>query len=304
MEAQRCCLEGNAEMSTSRRGAALATTQAAAADGSREFVFTDADFRELAQIAYLRAGIALSQNKHDLVYSRVSRRLRALGMSSFREYREALNAGDDTELERFINAISTNHTKFFREDHHLFHFKDNIAAPFARGQGGRRRLRVWSAGCSSGEEPYSIAVILRHEISDIAQHDVRILATDIDTDILQKASCGDYQVTALEEIPDRYRKFLSQSGEDRVVVDEKVRSLITFRRLNLIESWPVKGPFDAIFCRNVMIYFDQRTKTKLIERFTSLIRPGGWLYIGHSESLIGAHPGLSLVGRTIYRREP
>ncbi len=294
-------------MSTIRRGAAaLATTQPVAADSNREFVFTDTDFRELAQIAYLRAGIALSENKHDLVYSRVSRRLRALGMGSFREYREALNAGDDTELERFINAISTNHTKFFREDHHLFHFRDNVVAPFARGQGDRRRLRIWSAGCSSGEEPYSIAVILRHDIADIARQDVRILATDIDTDILQKASRGDYPVTALEEIPDRYRKYLLQSNEDddRVVVEEKVRSLVAFRRLNLIEAWPVKGPFDVIFCRNVMIYFDQKTKTKLIERFTSLIRPGGWLYIGHSESLIGAHPGLTLVGRTIYRREP
>jgi len=291
-----------------RETTTLAYQEPAAAEAGREFAFSDADFRELVQIAYQRAGIALSDNKRDLVYSRVSRRLRALDMTSFREYREALNAGDDTELERFINAISTNHTKFFREAHHLSHFKDHVAAAFAKSQGGGRgRLRVWSAGCSSGEEPYSIALILRQEIPDTARHDIRILATDIDTDILRKASRGDYPVTSLDEIPDRYRKLFQSKGDEeaeRVVVDDKVRSLITFRRLNLIETWPVKGPFDAIFCRNVMIYFDQKTRTRLIERFTSLIRPRGWLYIGHSESLIGAHPGLSLVGRTIYRREP
>ena len=277
-------------------------------DGPREFAFSEADFRSLAQVAYEYAGIALSDSKRNLLYSRLSRRLRALGLSAFREYRDYL-AGNEREIEMFINSISTNHTKFFREEHHFDHLRSHLVLPFAQAMKatGNRRLRIWSAGCSSGEEPYTIAVVLKREIRDLHACDVRILATDIDTDVLAKAARGEFTLNTIDEVPKAYQGYFnatSGSGADgKVSMDPDIKSLITFRRLNLMQPWPFRGHFDAIFCRNVMIYFDGPTKSALIDRFVQQIRPGGWLYIGHSESLIGAHPGLQSVGRTIYRRD-
>jgi chemotaxis protein methyltransferase CheR len=290
-----------------RAATAPPNSDLAAADTQREFAFSKGDFEFLAALAYQRAGISLSDSKRNLVYGRLSRRLRALGLSSFGEYRQYLES-DESESERFINSISTNHTKFFREAHHFTHLRSSAAELFAQQDQKRtvRRLRVWSAGCSTGEEPYTIALVLRREIADMARHDVKILATDIDTDVLAKASRGEYAAEALEQIPDPFCRFFKPVEEGNaatVKVGPDVRSLITFRPLNLVESWPIKGPFDAIFCRNVMIYFDAPTKAKLIDRFIRLIKPGGWLYIGHSESLLGSHPGLHLMGRTIYRRD-
>jgi chemotaxis protein methyltransferase CheR len=298
-------------MAAVHRGAAAAFApgEPAAADISREFAFSEADFRSLAQLAYEHAGIALAESKRNLVYSRLSRRLRALGLQTFKEYRAYLASGDGAqEIENFINSISTNLTKFFREAHHFDHFRSHVAVPYAHSarSAPSRRMRVWSAGCSTGEEPYTIAVVLRREIPDIERHDVRVLATDIDTDVLGKAARGEYPQNSIEDVPKTYRSFFQASGNDRkstVALGDDVRSLIAFRHLNLLDKWPFGGHFDAIFCRNVMIYFDGPTKSTLIERFTQQIKPGGWLYIGHSESLIGAHAGLSLVGRTIYRRE-
>ena len=230
-------------------------------------------------------------------------------MTSFRAYREYLASPEgEREIESFINSISTNHTKFFREAHHFHHFRTQVALPFAQS-GGRNvggRLRVWSAGCSSGEEPYTISVVLKREIRDFGGSDVRILATDIDTDILAKAARGEFTANAFDEVPKPYHSFFnaeeSEGAIDKVVMDKDVKALITFRRLNLMAPWPFHGKFDAIFCRNVMIYFDAPTKTTLVDRFTQQLKPGGWLYIGHSESLIGSHPGLQLMGRTIYQR--
>jgi chemotaxis protein methyltransferase CheR len=295
-------------MSAGGRGAAAALVPQGPADGPvHEFAFSEEDFRNLVQLAYQFAGIALTENKRNLVYSRLSRRLRALGMTSFRAYREFL-ARDEREIESFINSISTNHTKFFREEHHFHHFRAHIALPFAqsRGRNAGGRLRVWSAGCSSGEEPYTIATVLKREIRDFGNHDVRILATDIDTDVLTKAARGEFPCSTFDQVPKPYHSFFktteADAAADRLVMDKDVKSLITFRRLNLMEPWPFSGKFDAIFCRNVMIYFDAPTKSTLVERFTQQLKPGGWLYIGHSESLIGSHPGLQLVGRTIYQR--
>jgi chemotaxis protein methyltransferase CheR len=272
-------------------------------DPQREFEFSDADFRALAKIAYDHAGITLPEAKKNLLYGRLSRRLRTLGMSTFEDYRRHLadNAGE--ELEQFINALSTNHTKFFREQHHFDHFSSQVVTPFMAANKAGGRLRIWSAGCSSGEEPHTIALILNAEITNVARRDVRILATDIDTEVLRRASLGVFPAEAVEAVPPKYRGAMSKvENDDKVAINGDVCSLITFGRLNLMNDWPVRGPFDAIFCRNVMIYFDQPTKAKLVERFTDLLRIGGWLYIGHSESLIGSHPRLKLSGRTIYRR--
>jgi chemotaxis protein methyltransferase CheR len=275
-----------------------------APDAVREFAFSDADFRNLAQLAYQFAGISLNESKRNLLYSRLSRRLRSLGLNAFSEYRDLL-ASDEREIENFINSISTNHTKFFREAHHFDHLRSHVAVPFPQfaAATGNRRLRIWSAGCSSGEEPYTIALVLKREVRDVGDYDVRILATDIDTEVLNRAARGEFAAAAVDEVPKPYLDALTPAG-DKVIMDADTRALITFRRLNLMdEPWPFRGPFDAIFCRNVMIYFDGATKAKLIQRFVQHIRPGGWLYIGHSESLIGAHPGLQSAGRTIYRRD-
>jgi chemotaxis protein methyltransferase CheR len=288
--------------------AAFTNSEAAVDDSSREFAFTDADFRELAQAAYEYAGIALSDSKRNLVYSRLSRRLRSLGLTAFREYRDYLSE-NPSEIEGFINAISTNLTKFFRESHHFEHFITHVAASFARNapKTGNHRLRIWSAGCSTGEEPYTIAVVLKHEIRDIHRYDVKILATDIDTEVIAKGARGEYPATSVDEVPATYRQYFQPAGGSRksptIQMAGDVKSLITFRRLNLMQPWPFSGLFDAIFCRNVMIYFDAPTKAALVERFTKQLKPGCWLYIGHSESLLGSHPGLQLVGRTIYQRD-
>jgi chemotaxis protein methyltransferase CheR len=272
----------------------------------REFDFSDDDFRALIKLAYEHAGIALSDSKRNLVYSRLSRRLRTLKMGSFREYREFL-LSEASEIENFINSISTNHTKFFREDHHFDHFRARVAVPFSQsaGQAGGAGLRVWSAGCSSGEEPYTISVVLKRELRSFTNRDVKILATDIDTEVLNRAARGEFAPSTIGDVPKPYLSFFKQAvvdGKEKVVVDDDLRSIIAFRRLNLMDPWPFRGLFDAIFCRNVMIYFDGPTKANLIERFANQIKPGGWLYIGHSESLTGTHPQLRAVGRTIYRR--
>jgi chemotaxis protein methyltransferase CheR len=188
-----------------QRGAlAVPALSAEVDDGQREFAFSDADFRGLVQLAYEYAGIALADSKRNLVYSRVSRRLRALGMTSFREYREYLDE-NDREIESFINSIATNHTKFFREAHHFDHLRAQVAVPFAQmAARSRNRLRVWSAGCSTGEEPYTIAAVLRKEIRDIERQDVRILATDIDTDVLARAARGEYPISSVDDVPPVY----------------------------------------------------------------------------------------------------
>jgi chemotaxis protein methyltransferase CheR len=286
--------------------AASIAADLAVPEASREFSFSDADFRSLVQLAREHAGIALSDSKRNLVYTRVSRRLRALGFTTFKQYRDHL-AANGGELESFINAISTNLTKFFRESHHFDHFRGQVVLPFLNGsKRGDGRLRVWSAGCSTGEEPYTIAAVLRHEIPHGSRHDIRILATDIDTDVLARAARGTYPVNGFDSVPRTYRDYFQATKEgrgDNMMATEALRSLIVFRRLNLIEPWPFRGRFDAIFCRNVMIYFDSPTKTALIDRFIQSIKPGGFLYIGHSESFHGTHAELQLVGRTTYRRK-
>ncbi len=295
-------------MSHSRNSAAVALASVAptATDTEREFDFTDADFQSLVKLAHEHAGISLAESKRNLVYSRLSRRLRALGLGSFQEYRDYL-AATSAELESFINAISTNLTKFFREAHHFEHLRTHVATAFAQTAGRKpaARLRIWSAGCSTGEEPYTIAAVLKREIPDVRRYDVRILATDIDTEVIARGARGEYPPSSLDDVPRAYREFFQQGSSGKsatIVMGEEFRSLIVFRRLNLMEAWPFSGKFDAIFCRNVMIYFDGPTKSALVDRFAQQLHPDGWLYIGHSESLVGSHPWLDLVGRTTYRR--
>lgn len=271
----------------------------------REFRFTREEFDYLRKVVNDHTGIVLSEHKFDMVYARLVRRIRELGLSGFDAYVERVRSDHGDELAQLINAITTGLTAFFREPHHYQTLRDQVV-PSARA---RRRLRIWSAGCSSGEEPYSIAITVLEEIADTEREpegwDIRVLATDLDTHALARARLGVYPIERLEPVSSvrRRRWFLrgrgTRSGEARV--KPVLQQHVTFNRLNLLEDWPSLGAIDAIFCRNVMIYFDQPTKTRLLHRFRQTLGPGGWLFLGHSESLIGISDVFDLVGRTTYR---
>ena len=274
--------------------------------GEREFPFSEKEYAYLASMVYERSGIVLGAHKINMVYSRLARRLRELKLTTFREYCGLLqeDKGGD-EIGALINAITTNLTRFFREPHHFDHLRDHVI-PEAAKTGGKPRLRIWSAGCSSGEEPYSIAMTLMDAVPGLKQWDARILATDLDTRMVATGQAGLYSADAVKDLPKPVKaKFFnrdSSGGGEQWQTSEQLRELITFKHLNLLEAWPMNGPFDAIFCRNVMIYFDGPTKAALIDRYAGLLKPQGWLYIGHSESLLDTHSHFRLAGRTIYRK--
>ena len=234
-----------------------------------------------------------------MVYGRLARRLRALKLDSFSEYCELLQSQQGVdEMSHLVNAITTNLTSFFRESHHFDHLRDEVL-PHIKD----KRLRIWSSACSSGMEPYSIAMIMRSAIPNLDQWDARVLATDIDTNMVNTGAAGEYSVSDLEQIPKGCKAYIERSPKpDRVNMSESLKKLIAFKQLNLLENWPIKGHFDAVFCRNVVIYFDKATKQKLFARMAEVIKPNGWLYIGHSENLHGISDRFELVGRTIYRR--
>jgi chemotaxis protein methyltransferase CheR len=232
--------------------------------------------------------------------------LRALGLASFGAYRELLQSGDGSELVAFCNALTTNLTSFFRESHHFDYFRDEFLA--TRRDAGRRseRIRIWSSACSSGEEPYSIAMTIMETIPDWQKWDIMILATDLDSDILALAQRGCYnsdRVKGLE--PKRLARFFKESreGAERTYqVIPELANLITFKKINLMHDLPMSGPIDAIFCRNVVIYFDKETQRALFTRISKLQRPGDLLLLGHSETLFKVSDDYALIGRTIYRR--
>jgi chemotaxis protein methyltransferase CheR len=280
----------------------------AEAQSDLEASFTDREFEFFAKLVYERSGIVLGAQKKSMMFSRLVRRVRDLGLRSFKAYGEHIRGPQgETEIGAFINAMTTNLTRFFREEHH-FEFLEKTVVPASvqhARQAGNSRLRIWSAGCSSGEEPYSIAITLQRALPSLAAHDARILATDLDTNMVARGASGIYPKAAVAELPPIWRDgffHAAPDAKDKVVVDAALRSLIAFKPLNLLGIWPMSGPFDAIFCRNVMIYFDGPTKARLINRLAEMLRPGGWLFIGHSETLLEHQAQLKLVGRTIYRR--
>lgn len=274
----------------------------------KEFAFREEDFGFISKTIYDRTGIVLKDHKKDMVYSRLARRLRELGLNNFADYCALLKAkGGNEELSVLINAITTNLTRFFREGHHFEHVKEVVLPEVNQlaSASGRHRLRIWSAGCSSGEEPYSIAMTLVQAMPRLQMWDAKILATDLDTNMVTKGRTGLYPASSIADLPPNYRNRYFQKAAglaDQRQASDSIRALIIFKQLNLLGPWPMKGPFDAIFCRNVMIYFDEATKAKLIDRFCKMLRPGGWLYIGHSETLLDVQTVFELKGRTVYRR--
>lgn len=265
-----------------------------------QFELTDAQFRFLSELAYGRTGIVLPDGKRDMVYGRLVRRLRALKLDGFAHYCALLESPQaDDEIGHLINAITTNLTGFFREAHHFEHLHALLAA---RAKGKPGRVRLWSAACSSGMEPYSMAMVLRGALPRLDGWDAKILATDIDTTMLATAQAGRYSPGDVEKVPASYRSSIEPAGDGDVQMDARLRALVHFKPLNLLEAWPMRGPFDAIFCRNVVIYFDKPTKVKLFDRMADMLAPDGMLYIGHSENLHGISERFRLIGRTIYQR--
>ncbi|SEJ09241.1 CheR family methyltransferase [Frateuria terrea] len=271
-------------------------------------VLGDGDFQFLRTFVYRHCGIALSEQKHQLVQGRLARRLRALGLKDFGAYCELLRTEPERELGELASAISTNVTAFFREVHH-FEALANEMLPRWLEQKRREgdRLRIWSAGCSSGEEPYSLAMVLAEALERCGRNvDAKILATDLSPAALAAAQKGVYPVERLDGVSAERRRrwFLRGEGEyaGLACVHPKLRELTTIAPLNLLHAWPMQGPFDAIFCRNVVIYFDQPTKQKLFHRFAGLLPTGAPLFLGHSESMHGLSDEFELIGRTIYRK--
>ncbi len=275
---------------------------------SKEFLYTERDFNYLARLAGTRAGINLPSGKRELVYGRVARRLRILGLKSFKQYCDQLKGGDEEELIHFVNAITTNVTSFFRENHHFEFLAEDLLPELINKQNesNQPRLRIWSAGCSSGQEPYSIAMVLQECIPDIKRWDAKILATDLDSNILDIASRGIYPLQQIQDISYLRRKRWFSLGvgnnEGKGKVGSDISQMITYRQLNLTEEWPMRGPFDVIFCRNVTIYFDKPTRIMLLNKFANILSDGGHMFIGHSESLLGLTDRFRSVGRTIHQK--
>ncbi|MFZ5589562.1 MAG: CheR family methyltransferase [Pseudomonadota bacterium] len=264
----------------------------------REFAFTDRDFERIRKMIYAHAGIALNPSKQDMVYSRLARRLRSLGLGSFDEYLTLLENEKDAEWETFVNALTTNLTSFFREPHHF-----PLLADYLRKR-RNRPINIWCSAASTGEEPYSIAMTAVEAFGSLTPP-VKILATDLDTNVLDKARQGVYAMERLEKMPqEKIRKFFLR-GEGARAGYAKVRKelgdLISFKQLNLLDAnWPMKTRFDVIFCRNVMIYFDKPTQYKILEKFLPLLQTDGLLFAGHSESFHHAADLFRPCGKTVY----
>lgn len=274
----------------------------------REFVLTDVEFKNLTNLVRSITGIVLGDNKKEMVYSRLARRLRKLGMDSFSQYCALLESNkSDSETGFLVNAITTNLTKFYRESHHFDFLADHMTEILndAFRRKGDKKIRIWSAGCSSGEEPYSISSTLLNKTAGLNAWDVKILATDLDTNMLEKGRSGTYSLSALEAIPDDYRAVFNASTRkknDKITINSNAMNLVHFKQLNLLHQWPMKKKYDVIFCRNVLIYFDAKTKESLVERYAEMLLPGGILFLGHSESLLKNCHDLDLIGRTAYRK--
>lgn len=274
------------------------------------FTLSDKEFEKVRTLVKAKTGISLGLHKRDLVISRLARRLRALGLTTFGQYVELVSGPEGGgELVNMINQITTNKTDFFREKHH-FDFMAETLLPELTAEAeakGQKRIRAWSAGCSSGEEPYTMAITLAEFLRDKPGWDVKILATDLDTTMLQRASAGEYPARAVEPVPRqalaRYFKRQRQGDAVTYKVTPELRQMITFRKFNLMTpQYPLKIQVDFVFCRNVLIYFEATDKLDILRKIHSVMRPGALLFVGHSESLMMAKELFRYVGTTIYRK--
>jgi len=267
-------------------------------DATKEFEFTARDFERVRSLIHQRAGIALADSKQEMVYSRLARRLRATGIKSFQAYLDALEGKtDNQEWEAFTNALTTNLTSFFREAHHFPILADHV-------RNRKEPISIWCSASSTGEEPYSIAMTLCEALGTLTPQ-AQVIATDIDTNVLTTAANGVYSMDRVEKMaPERAKRFFLKGRgqhEGLVRVRPELRQLVTFKQLNLLSGdWPVSGPFDAIFCRNVMIYFDKPTQGGILARFAPLMKPDALLFAGHSENFLYVSDAFRLRGKTVY----
>jgi chemotaxis protein methyltransferase CheR len=285
---------------SSRQGA---NTNVSASGRQREFDYTPADFERVRQLIYKHAGISLSPLKQDMVYSRLARRLRVLNLDNFAHYLDYLEKADAAEWETFVNALTTNLTSFFREAHHFDILKQHAKRLY---DAHRQPLKIWCSAASTGEEPYSLAIAMC-ELFDSDRPPVQIIASDLDTNVLVTAAAGVYADERVEKLaPERLKRFFFRGTGSRagyVRVRPELQKLISYTQINLLHNnWPVQGPLDAIFCRNVMIYFDKPTQYAVLKKFAPLLRPDGLLFAGHSESFMHAGDLFRSLGRTVYER--
>lgn len=270
------------------------------------YEFTDSDFNIIRQLVSKHTGISLSEQKRDLVYGRLRKRLKLLGLTRFREYCDLIEDSSANEIEHFTNAITTNLTSFFREMHHFSYLKKEVVPVLLDAHRNKQKIRIWSAGCSTGEEPYSIAIALRESIKQIDDLDIRILATDLDTNAVHAATTGIYTDSRIEGLDkmciQRWFKRGKGQHQGMVKISPELQKMITFKQLNLMHNWPMHGQFDVVFCRNVVIYFDKPTQKTLFTKFANVMDPKAHLFIGHSENLHNVSDRFHLIGKTIYTK--
>lgn len=272
-----------------------------------DFQLTNEDFEWLRTVANAHSGIMLPNAKRTMIYSRLAKRLRYLGLSKFSQYRAVLEGGNQEEFSEFINALTTNLTSFFREPHHFEHLRQVVLPSLLAVHRPRREVRIWSAGCSTGEEPYTLSMTVNNALAELGGGWIyRILATDLDTKVLANAASGIYPADRAAGLDIRLlrRCFLRGAGSlaGKFRIKPELQAPLSFRQLNLVKEWSMNEPFDVIFCRNVVIYFDKPTQKRLFNRFADSMVPGGYLYIGHSESLFQVTDRFELVGTTTYRK--
>ncbi len=266
-------------------------------------LMSDGEFKSLAQLIYRQTGIVLPISKRQLVVSRLRKRLNLLALDGFSEYLRFLDSpAGGREIGEMTNAITTNLTRFFREPHHFDDMRNVVAAAQKSGS-CPDRMRIWTTACSTGEEAYSIALTLKATPFAERGPDLRILATDIDTRVLTFARAGCYTGDQLADCPaDLRRSYFNTLSDGRFEIAHDVKNMVVFNVLNLHQTWPMRGPFDFIFCRNVLIYFDAEAKNSIVSRLADLLAPGGTLYMGHAESILGNQRRFSQTGRTIFRK--
>lgn len=277
------------------------------AQSSIPYDLSEALFNKITSIVNSETGIQFLPEKRTLVQARISKRLRTLKMSGFEEYTEFLNSpGGESERKSLVSVLTTNVTRFFRENHHFDHLTAEVLPALIERARSGGRVRLWSAGCSSGEEPYSIALSVMGLEPEIAKYDFKILASDVDPVVVAKAARGVYREKSLETAPPHLRKTYFTVAPDAPgmsVASEQLKSIIAFRELNLMNNWPFRGQFDVIFCRNVVIYFDAQTSDRIWARFAGQLVDNGMLYVGHSERVgVADEVGLETVGVTAYRK--
>jgi chemotaxis protein methyltransferase CheR len=269
----------------------------------REFEFSNEDFNDISSRLNKLSGIVLRDNKHDMVYGRLARRLRQLNLASFAAYRTYLDTpeGIKNETQNFVNSLTTNLTSFFREEHHFDHLTKYVSENWAKNL--NRPLKIWCSATSTGQEPYSISMTLNNIGMTSRSHNIKLLCTDLDTNVLNTAEKGIYEPNTVDKLSTQKRnQYFKLQPDGNYKVDEKLKEIMIFRQLNLLSAWPMKGPFDVIFCRNVLIYFDQPTRVAIVSKMLNLLPVGGILYLGHSEAFPLSADLVESEGHTIFRK--